>query len=359
MKAQPLVSIVVLSSRSETRHLRRALDSALSQTYPSVETFLAVDQPSEATSALASDYASRIAGMRCVEGGEAAACNAGFAATRGDIVLFLEADDTLYPQAVERVVAAWRDGVVKIHFPLDEIDERGHLAGRRVPELALADEAQVHPVLRRYGFYPAPPLTGNAFSRMALAQVMPVPEQPWQRCIAAYLAPLAALYGRVRTVAEPLGACRAGRDVGDVDLAELRWMIAAELDRENALKAHAERIGEPIQGALSLRVPAHCKARLVSLLLDRGGHPVEGDGTLGLVWAGIRAALRFPYAGTGKRLLSAAGFLALPLLPERVLRERLDELFIAERRPDLFGKARALVGAAAGEPVPLVRQPGT
>jgi len=353
----PLVSVVVINCDA-ARHLRQAVDSALGQTYPRIEVILVDGVEGSARGPR------RVPGCRSVAStgpGEAASCNAGFAAATGDLVLFVDADDLLYPHAIEKVVETWRDGVVKVHFALEAADDRDRLVGTVVPTVAFAREEAVQRQLRRFGYYPAPPLTGNVFSREVLEQILPVDDEPLRRCVAAYLSAVAALYGRVRSIAAPLGACRrhrrAGPEAPTIDLAELRWTIGAELARERALKRHAEAIREPIPGKLSRRIPSHCKARLVSLLLDPENHPVQGDRVSSLVAAGIRAVLRYPFHGAGKRLYSALGFLALPLMPRWLLARRLDQLFLAERRPDLVGKALALVEAAA-KPGRLARQPG-
>ena len=73
-------------------------------------------------------YGERIAPIFKTNGGQGSAFNAGFAASRGEIVIFLDADDELLPEAIDQVVKAWRQGVTKVQFQLELIDERGTAA---------------------------------------------------------------------------------------------------------------------------------------------------------------------------------------------------------------------------------------
>jgi glycosyltransferase involved in cell wall biosynthesis len=61
-------------------------------------------------------------------GGHVSALNASVAACRGDVLIFLDADDFLHPNCVNRVITCWRAGLSKIQFRLDTIDAHGQSA---------------------------------------------------------------------------------------------------------------------------------------------------------------------------------------------------------------------------------------
>src|SRR5205085_8851297 len=95
---RPLVSIVV-TNYNYARYLERAVDSALRQTYRPLEVIVVDDGSTDESRTVIAGYGDRVRPVLRSNGGNAAAYNSGFAASRGDILLFLDADDALYPQA--------------------------------------------------------------------------------------------------------------------------------------------------------------------------------------------------------------------------------------------------------------------
>ena len=58
-------------------------------------------------------YGRRITPVMKANGGHTSAVNAGFAASTGDIGIFLDGDDFLYPDCVETVVGASEEGLAR------------------------------------------------------------------------------------------------------------------------------------------------------------------------------------------------------------------------------------------------------
>jgi glycosyltransferase involved in cell wall biosynthesis len=96
--APPVVSIVV-PCYNQQEFLGEAIESALSQPgcLPEV---VVVDDGSEPPIALAASFASRVRCLRQANQGVAAARNAGFDASGGEYVVFLDADDRLAPGGI-------------------------------------------------------------------------------------------------------------------------------------------------------------------------------------------------------------------------------------------------------------------
>jgi hypothetical protein len=348
---RPLVSIVI-TSYNYARFLRQTIDSALGQTYERLEVIVVDDGSTDASPEIIRRYGERIIPVLRRNGGEAAATNSGIAASSGEIVLVLDSDDYLYPGAVAAVVAAFAPEVAKVQFYLDAVDAEGRPRGWRIPNIAMTDD--VLPLIERYGYYPAPPTSGNAYARWALAKIMPLDEATWRRGPDSCLNALAALYGPVVSLPESYGAYRihgANMYAGALDLAGLRESLRNELDREAEVARHCAALRRPMPGTLSLAIPAHCKARLVSLKLDPARHPLPGDSLARLVAAGIRSAWRFPHLSPLKRLAATAAFPLLAAAPPRVLAGTLELLFRDIERRSLWSR---LVAAAPR----LVRNPG-
>lgn len=95
----PLVSVII-PCYNQAHFLSESVESALSQTYPRSETVVVDDGSRDGTAKVMARY-SGIVRVRQDNRGLAEARNAGFRASTGDYVLFLDADDRLTPNAVE------------------------------------------------------------------------------------------------------------------------------------------------------------------------------------------------------------------------------------------------------------------
>lgn len=95
----PLVSVIIPCYR-QAAHLSGAIESAMRQTYPHQEIVVVDDGSPDATSEVAGRYPD-VRCLRQAHQGLAAARNAGLEASRGELVVFLDADDRLMPRALE------------------------------------------------------------------------------------------------------------------------------------------------------------------------------------------------------------------------------------------------------------------
>src|SRR6266446_4798942 len=97
--ATPLVSVVVISHNYEA-FVAEAVRSAIGQSYPAIEVIAVDDGSTDRSREVLARFAGRIAVIAKPNGGETSAVNRGFAASRGDIVMFLDSDDRLGETAV-------------------------------------------------------------------------------------------------------------------------------------------------------------------------------------------------------------------------------------------------------------------
>src|SRR5687768_12090324 len=100
----PNVSIVI-PCYNQARYLPAALASVRRQGYQPIECLVVDDGSTDDTAALAASLGARV--ISRPNGGVSAARNAGLAAARGELVVFLDADDELLPDAVAAEVAAF------------------------------------------------------------------------------------------------------------------------------------------------------------------------------------------------------------------------------------------------------------
>ena len=129
MSRLPMVSVVI-PCYNQGAFLRQAIDSVLQQTYPAVDVIVVDDGSTDETGSVVRAYS----GVRHIAQrnlGAAAARNAGLRESRGDYLVFLDADDRLLPHAaatgVEYLVAHPDWGFVTGHVRL--VDRNGSPGG--------------------------------------------------------------------------------------------------------------------------------------------------------------------------------------------------------------------------------------
>jgi glycosyltransferase involved in cell wall biosynthesis len=107
---QPLVSILIPAYNCE-QWLADAIESALAQTWARKEVIVVDDGSSDRTLEIARRFASKTVHVASQDNqGVCAARNAAFAICQGDYVQWLDGDDVLAPEKVERQLLELRDG---------------------------------------------------------------------------------------------------------------------------------------------------------------------------------------------------------------------------------------------------------
>ena len=129
---------IVIAALDEERYVGEAIESALAQTWEPVEVVVVDDGSTDRTAEIAASYE----GVRVVSQGNrglSAARNAGVAASTGEILAFLDADDVLMPEKLEvqigRLLADEEPGCV---LASQELFAEG---GTEVPPWALGRDA--------------------------------------------------------------------------------------------------------------------------------------------------------------------------------------------------------------------------
>lgn len=209
MNGKPLVSTVI-SSYNYAGFLPHAIDSALKQTYANVEVIVVDDGSSDNSREVITSYGSHITPVLKENGGQASALNTGFRRSKGDILLFLDSDDVLLPEAARKAVEYLADPeVVKAHWRMWEVDERGQRTGKLHPAFDLDEgDLRARIVARGPHSHHWPSTSGNAWSRFLLSRLFPIPEREYVTCPDHYLCELAPLFGPLRRVDEPLSCYR-------------------------------------------------------------------------------------------------------------------------------------------------------
>ena len=318
-----LVSVII-PNYNYARYLRVAIDSALAQTYSPVEVIVVDDGSTDNSRNVIESYGERIKPILKANGGHGSALNAGYAASAGNVVIFLDADDELMPDAVEQVVKAWRPGVAKAQFQLEMVDENGQPLGERVPPFdRYLPSGDIRERIMRYGEYPSSPCSGNAYSRAALDKLMPMDEILWSAGSEKSLVFLSPFFGDVVSIRAPLGRYRIHPDNDSGfkgrHLEKLHRRLSAVYFIPETICRVAASKGIELDPRVIGSTARELKLRMASIRLDPKTHPIAGDTRLNLLIQGIGASLREPDISISVRAKQILWFVLMAVGPMRVV----------------------------------------
>ena len=121
--------------------LPRCVESILGQTYPSVELVLVDDGSKDDSAALCDRFAAqdaRVVALHKINSGVADATNMGLDAATGDFLLFVDSDDYIAPDMLERLVKAQEEsGADTVQTGMSRVNERGEVTEAKQCEPAV------------------------------------------------------------------------------------------------------------------------------------------------------------------------------------------------------------------------------
>lgn len=323
-KDSPLTASIIINNYNYGRYLPAAIDSALAQTYRPLEVIVVDDGSEDCSRDVVRTYGDTIVPVLKPNGGQASALNAGLAASHGEVVLFLDADDVLLPEAVERAVAAFRTqpDAGKVQFRMELINGEGERTGvNKPPAYLFFAGGDLRPYVLAFPFdLTWMPTSGNAFRARVLRQIFPIPEAEYRILADFYLAHVTALFGPVVALDETGAQYRVhsansfelSKPV--IDLAHIRQMIVYSNRTLEYIQQYAARLGLESTGGQTHSVSSAAE-RLISRKLDPQNHPLPGDTTGSLLALGIRASLGRFDVSPSLRFLFIGWFAAMAVAP--------------------------------------------
>jgi glycosyltransferase involved in cell wall biosynthesis len=120
----PLVSVIIPCYNAE-KYVGQAIESALAQTYPKKEVIVIDDGSTDGSLDVIKSFGDRIRWETGPNRGGSAARNRGIELAQGELIQFLDADDLLHPQKLERqvpLVLETPDMIVYCDFVVEDIE---------------------------------------------------------------------------------------------------------------------------------------------------------------------------------------------------------------------------------------------
>lgn len=308
---------VIVTCYNYGKYVEAAVLSALGQSYPHVEVVAVNDGSQDDSLEVLSRFGSRITLIDQPNQGSIAAYNRGFAESTGDVIVLLDADDLLEPDALASVAAVWSDAVAKVQWDLRIIDARGRDLGRKFCNFdASYDAARVRESFRRTGTYRWPVSVGNAYARRLAQAVFPLSAEHGPDGALNTVAPV---YGEVATIARTLASYRVhGKNLWSntgSDLQRLPERIRQRSAEVALMRRHAHRCGVSLPDASALdNEIAFVNYRLMAKTLGLDYEGAHLDTRAGLLQQAFRVLRQERYPAR-LSLAHAAWFGALALSP--------------------------------------------
>lgn len=319
---RPRSASIVINNYNYARFLPSSIESALAQTH-ACQVIVVDDGSTDGSQDIIKSYGSRVEPVLKKNGGQGSALNSGFARTEGEIVIFLDADDELYDEAVATVLRCWREGVVMAHYWMELVDAEGKPnGGLYPPPWRKLSDGEVREELLRTGSFSTTVTSGLAFLRQALADVMPMPQSKFKMAADGYLVRAMGLRGPVQAIERPLAKYRrhGGNDSGLAAFASnpalfYRKKIAYLQNEHDIVRSFAEVLGLRAAEDMGEDNVDFLLSRLYSLALDRESHPIAHDRLAELLTRYLSLRLSKKEDPVFGRLADAITALGVSLLP--------------------------------------------
>jgi hypothetical protein len=208
MMDRPLVSIII-NNYNYGRFLGEAIDSALNQVYPHVETIVVDDGSTDNSREIIASYKEQIIPVLKENGGQASALNAGFAASKGKIICILDSDDLFLPEKIAEVVNVFgqHEDVGWCFHHLRFVDDKTSAViqmNRESGSRACDFRTQIKNGIP----FDLPATSGLCFTRSLLQLILPMPEASGVMISDHYLKVTALALSKGYFLDEELGVVR-------------------------------------------------------------------------------------------------------------------------------------------------------
>ena len=313
-----MLASIIITNYNYGQFLAEAIESALAQTYPQVEVIVIDDGSTDHSAAIIASYATRISPVFKSNGGQCSCVNLALQHGRGEVILFLDADDVLLEHTVARHVEGLRKpGVIKSCGYLAVTDVDGKVTGATIPEKLQASGDYRERILQQgLAARPASFTSGNAWTRDFLEQVLPLPEND---IIGAdgYLTAIDGLFGRIESIHEPVALYRLhGSNKGPrkacFDASYMKNRVQRWHHRAQYATRWAEQLGYPVNPQAFQRI-RDWRLALMSYTLSELGEQAASPSFGELVFA--------PFNNRKGRLvkstLTSIALVAIRVLPRR------------------------------------------
>jgi glycosyltransferase involved in cell wall biosynthesis len=321
--ARPRITVFVTNYNYE-QYVGRAIESALAQTYDGVSVIVVDDGSRDKSVEVIRGYPVE---LLCKEnGGQVSAVAHGVDHLSGDVVIFLDSDDYLYPNACEEIAKVYRPGVSLIQYKLDKVRD-GEVIGS-YPDYPFMASNHKENVLK-HGFIHTSPTSGNAFSVDHIRRMMARLDLGGQKMngVDGYIIFGAPFTGEVVSIDLALGAYNIhGNNIslsaGKTFQSATNSIVVSIWQRTGYLSMQDESLGrDELHRLATMNLAANQYRNAFLLRRGYGSDILDNIGSLDLVVKSFTRFLEFPRMSLEKRVLNAGAVALLFLAPPSLCRK--------------------------------------
>ncbi|MEM8950309.1 MAG: glycosyltransferase family 2 protein [Pseudomonadota bacterium] len=324
---------IIIDSYNHEQFVEATIESALAQDHSLIQVIVVDDGSPDKSQDIIKGFGQRIEALFQRNQGQVAACRNALALAVHDIVIFLDSDDLLEPDAARKVAGAWREGVSKVQYCLAVIDENGVADGNVFPKFAeqMTPET-VRVEMMRTGSYPDSPTSGNAYDRHFLTIALPL--LPRRNGFDGELNGIAPLYGDVISLNLQLGSYRIH---GSNDFAQSHLNVDKFTDylrhsqaRVAFVKEHYLTKGSVIADDV---LDHDLKYQEYALVVEKLAKAKDDEPRrlLGVAGLAIKAAWQAPHS-LSQRLFRLFWMMAVTIAPRKLAAVLVEQRFIPGKR---------------------------
>ncbi|RZI60460.1 MAG: glycosyltransferase family 2 protein [Pseudomonas sp.] len=319
MRVVDLRFSLIINNYNYADYIGQAIESALSQRDVDVEVIV-VDDGSIDNSREVIDRYPEVRAIYQDNQGQCRAFRTGLSEATGDILIQIDSDDLLMPDACSVIASLWSSDTTYAQFQLIAFsDQRGEIG--RIPSASFTQDHVAH--LIRKGRFPYSPTTGNAYSTAVVKQIMDVVNPPDRFSPDGLLMTCAPLAGRSVAISKSLGRYR----IHDQNFS---WGVSLEFSyntakviRDGAFK-YAGVIGRPMPAnALVGQRSTFATALKLFSLGSQLVNIEECRRNARFAWQAGLLDSSAPIRDRVKLMLSGSLFMAMPRLAARIFRRQV------------------------------------
>jgi glycosyltransferase involved in cell wall biosynthesis len=312
---------VIIANYNYGNYLSKAIDSALAIDWPEVQVIVVDDGSTDNSRAIMESYGNRIESYFQSNSGQRISNNVGYSASAGNLILFLDADDMVYPNLMKELAAVWSPGISKVQVQMQRVDAAGRSLGSVLPIYrGIPSPVMIRKWLLTSGEYPCPPGSGNVYTREFLERIFPLGGGRDSSTDSTCLA-MAPILGQVVTIPKVLVDYRI-HGANDSNLFRNRERFAEEIARAHlrfqATQDALAMEGQPLAERDILHRGLHLlQVRACSYRCRPDLHPIAEDRPLRIAHDAVLTAFRSSPKPLRERVLLSTWILAVLFLPRR------------------------------------------